>query len=126
MSIATRLDVNMGHWMPVTRIYAVDGGHLAVTVANFLTATGTTIHYCDEYGVAVGDSMQSIADFPDGTSHTKALESLGYTVVDDIGEESPEEQQVTTQSAEESVLNMLPPEIAAMIAAPTTTEENPA
>lgn len=125
MSIAIRLDLDMGHWMPITRLYAVDGGHLAVTVANFLTATGTTVHYCDEQGIAVGDTMQSLADFPDGTTHDEALELLGYTVVDEIGDEPPAEQVTTIQAAEESVLNLLPPEIAAMIAAPTI-EENPA
>ena len=125
MSTATRLDLDMSHWMPITRIYAVDGGHLAVTVANFLTATGTTIHYCDEQGIAVGDTMQSLADLPDGTTHTEALELLGYTVVDDIGDEPAAVESATVQAAEESILNMLPPEIAAMIAAPTT-EENPA
>jgi len=113
----------MGHWMPVTRLYAVDGGHLAVTVANFLTATGTTVHYCDEQGIAVGDSMQSLADFPDGTSHTEALELLGYTVVDDIGDELPADTQSDITPQEQSVIDMLPPEIAQMIT--NTNQETP-
>lgn len=116
MSTATRLNVDMSHWAPVTRLYSVDGGHLAVTVLNFLTARGTHIHYCDEAGVPVGDTMQAIADYPEGTTHDQALQALGYVVIDTIGQEPPVESAAVTQAAEQSVFDLLPPEIAAMIA----------
>lgn len=124
MSTATRIDLDMSHWAPVTRLYAVDGGHLAVTVLNFLTARGTNIHYCDEAGVPIGDTMQSIADYPEGTTHDQALEALGYNVVDDIGDEPPDEQAAAVETAEQSIFDLLPPEIASVITAANTAGES--
>lgn len=115
-STATRLDVNMDHWAPVTRLYAVDGGYLAVTVLNFFTATGTHIHFCDEQGIPIGDTMQALVEYPAGTTHNEALMRMGYNVVDDIGDEPAAvvEEQVAVQ--EQSVIDMLPEPIAAMVA----------
>ena len=120
MSTATRLDTDIAHWAPVTRHYQVEGGHLAVTVHRFLTASGTDVYYCDERAIA--PSLQPIAEFPEGTTHNEALERLGYTVVDNIGEEPAPvvEEQIAAQ--EQSVLDMLPAPIAAMIANSLTTE----
>lgn len=111
----------MSHWAPTTRHYAVDGGHLAVTVNTFLTATGVDIFYCDETGGPI--SMTPVAQFADGTNHTAALELLGYTVVDEIGDESATVVGEQVAAQEQSVVDMLPPEIAAMIAASQSTTE---
>lgn len=110
--IATRLPTVMSHRAPITRHYQVDGGHLAVTVNKFLTATGTDVYFCDEQGVS--PILQAIASYPDGTTHTQALEALGYTVVDDIGDE-PEPETETVTVVEQSVFDILPPEIAAVL-----------
>jgi hypothetical protein len=115
MATATRLDSDMGGWMPVARHYAVEGGWLVVVVCNFLTATGTDVFYADE--TAGAQSMEPIAKFPDGTNHDEALTSLGYEVVDTIPEISVVGQTEPEQQAlESSVLDMLPPEIAQMVA----------
>jgi len=60
--------------------------------------------------------LEPIATYPDGTTHTAALEALGYTVVDAIGDESEPEPDPDPAPLEQSVLDMLPPEIAQMIA----------
>lgn len=117
MSIATRLDTDLAHWAPVTRHYAVEGGHLAVTVHSFLTATGTDIYLCDERAVAA--SLEPIAEYPEGTTHTAALELLGYTVVDTIGDEPEPEPAEDPNPQGPSILDMLPAPIAAMVAAAT-------
>ena len=117
MPTATRLDTDMGNYMPVTRHYQVDGGYLAVTVKTFFMAKGTEIIYCDEAGGPI--SMEAIATFPEGTTHDEALESLGYTVVDEIGIEPDPEPEPEPPPAEPSVLDILPEPIAAMIAAAT-------
>lgn len=126
MSDAIRLNTDMSHWAPVSRHYEITGGHIVVTKKQFLTAIGTDIYYCDERAVA--HSMEPIASFPDGTTHNAALEALGYTVIDTIGDEIPQEpagEDVATDTAT-SVFDILPPEIAAVIAAAnTTTEETP-
>lgn len=114
MTTATRLDTDMSHWAPTTRHYAVDGGHLAVTVNTFLTATGTDVFYCDETGAAI--SLTPLAQFAAGTSHNGALEAMGYTVVDDIVDIEPVIEQASEEPAADPVLDILPPEIAAMIA----------
>lgn len=117
MADAVRLPTDMGHWIPVTRHYQVDGGYLAVTVARFFTAKGTDVFYCDEVGAP--HSMEPIAQFPDGTSHDEALNRLGYTAVDDIGPEPEPEPTNQNTETEQSVLDILPEPIAAMIAAAT-------
>lgn len=109
MPTATRLNTDMGGWMPETRHYQVAGGYLAVTVANYLTATGTKIFLADQSGGAV--STQAIAEFESG-SHTDVLESLGYTVIDTIGDPVPSAPEPV---AEEPAPVEIPPEIAAMI-----------
>lgn len=115
MTTATRLDTPTANWAPITRHYQVDGGHLAVTVHSFLTATGTEVFYCDEQ--AIPFSLTALASFPEGTSHTQALELLGYTVVDDIGDEPEPEPSPEPTPLETSVMDMLPEPIAAMILA---------
>ena len=107
----------MSHWSPVTRHYEVDGGHLAVTVHNFLTAIGTDVFFCDERAIA--PAMQPIAVYPEGTTHTEALELLGYTVVDTIGDEPTPDPEQDLTGQEQSVIDMLPAPIAAMVAAAT-------
>lgn len=111
---ATRLDTDMAHWAPVTRHYAVDGGHLAVTVHQFLTASGTDIYLCDERGIA--PTLEPIVSYPAGTTHSVALMRMGYNVVDEIGDEPATvvTEQIATQ--EQSVIDMLPGPIAAMVA----------
>ena len=126
MSDATRLDTDMSHWAPVSRHYEITGGHIVVTKKQFLTAVGTDIYYCDERAVA--HSMEPIASFPDGTTHNAALEALGYTVIDTIGDE-PTQETTTPDAAGDtttSVFDILPPEIAQMItAANIPSEETP-
>lgn len=125
MSIATRLNTDMAHWAPVTRHYQVDGGYLAVTVQRLLGATGTDIYLCDERAVA--PTLEPIAHYPDGTTHNAALELLGYTVADTIGEEPAPIVEELVAAQEQSILDMLPAPIAAMIAAAQpATQENPA
>ena len=120
MTTATRLDTDLSHWAPITRHYAVDGGYLAVTAHRFLTAEGTDIYLCDERAVAA--SLQPIAEYPEGTTHTAALESLGYTVIDTIGDEPEPDPKPDMTPQEQSVLDMLPPQIAAMVATAATQE----
>lgn len=122
---ATRLDTDMAHWAPITRHYEVEGGHLAVTVQRLLGATGTDIYLCDERAVA--PSLEPIASYEDGTSHTAALERLGYTVIDTIGDEPDQVIEELVADQQQSIIDMLPAPIAAMVAASqlTTTEENP-
>lgn len=117
MATATRLDTDMGGWMPVARHYQVEGGWLVVVVCNFFTATGTDVFYADELGGA--QSMEPIAKFPDGTSHEDALTNLGYEVIDTIVEVVAvvDEPTVEPSVLESSVLEMLPPEIAEMVSA---------
>lgn len=117
MSTATRLNTDMGGWMPETRHYQVEGGYLAVTVANFLTATGTSVFLADATGGA--SSTEPIRQYPDGTTHSQALEALGYIVIDSIGTPSPPEPEPVAPPPEQSVIDILPPEIAAMVAAAT-------
>lgn len=127
MTIATRLDTDMAHWVPVTRHYQVDGGYLAVSVNQFLTAEGTDVYFCDERAVA--PTMEPIMSYPDGTTHEEALQMLGYTVVDNVGPEQPRELPVEEPTPQEqSVISMLPPQIAEMVVAaiqnnPTPTGE---
>lgn len=121
MSTAIRLSTDMSHWAPVTRHYEVDGGHLAVTVHSFLTATGTDIYLCDERAIA--PTLEPIVSYPAGTSHGEALALLGYTVTDDIGDEPQSEPAVDPTPVEQSVLTMLPAPIAAMVAAATQEEQ---
>lgn len=78
MGQATRLDTDMSGWVPDTTHYAVPDGHLAVTVANFLTAKGTTVFRCNAGGIA--ESLDPVAVFDDGTTAEAALAALGYTV----------------------------------------------
>ena len=113
--IATRIDADMGGWCPVTRLYAVDGGHIAVTVADFLTANDTQAFYADENGGAI--SLQPLITFAPGTSHDEALTALGYTVVDTVGQEPAPEPLPDIPVVEESVFDLLPPEILAVITA---------
>lgn len=105
----------MANWCPVTRHYVVDGGHLAVTVNRFFTATGTDVFYCDSGGGVI--SLEPLISYPDGTSHTEALQLLGYTVVDTIGDEPEPETTEQISLSEQSVIELLPPPIAAIIAA---------
>lgn len=114
MSTATRTDTPMANWIPITRHYEVEGGFLAVTMAKFLTAKGTDVFYCDGGGGPY--SMEPIARFPDGTTHDQALEALGYTVVDGIGPEPETEPEPVLTPQEQSVLDILPEPIAAMVA----------
>lgn len=114
MSTATRLNTDMAHWAPVSRHYCVDGGYLVVTTQRLLGAAGTDIYLCDERAIA--PTLEPIASYPHGTTHTEALERLGYMVVDEIGDEPAAvvEEQVAAQ--EQSVIDMLPAPIAAMVA----------
>jgi len=121
MATATRLDTDMGGWMPVARHYQVDGGWLAVVVCSFLTATGTDVFYADELGGA--QSMEPIAQFPEGTSHDDALVNLGYEVIDTIVDitATVEPELPGPSVLESSVLEMLPPEIAQMVSSAIET-----
>ena len=121
MTTATRLETDMGGWMPVARHYEVDGGWLVVVVCNFLTATGTDVFYADEFGGA--QSMEPIAKFPEGTSHDEALGNLGYEVIDTVVETVTvvEESPTEPSPLESSVLDMLPPEIAQMVSSAIET-----
>lgn len=126
MSDAIRLDTDVAHWAPESRHYQIDGGHVVVTKHCFLTATGTDVYYCDDR--AAPFSMEPIASFPDGTTHDGALEALGYTVIDTVGETvaaAAVEDSPAAEPAPPTVFDLLPPEIAAVIAAATTTEETP-
>jgi hypothetical protein len=114
MPTATRLDTNLAHWIPVARHYQVDGGYLVVVAANFFTAKGTDVFYSDEN--AGPFSMQAIAKFPDGTTHDEALANMGYTVVDNIVDQPVVVPVPDPVAVEQSVLDMLPPEIAGMVA----------
>lgn len=118
MTTATRLATDMSHCAPVTRHYQVDGGHLAVTVLKLFGNGGTTILYADENGAILNG--QSLVNLPEVNDHAEALQTMGYTVVDDL---PPEPEPEPEPQIEQSVLDMLPPEIAAMIPA---TEENSA
>jgi hypothetical protein len=123
MATATRLDTDMGGWMPVARHYEVDGGWLVVVVCNFLTATGTDVFYTDEAGGA--QSMEPIAQYPNGTTHDDALTNLGYDVIDTVVDAAATviEQLAPEPSVlESSVLEMLPPEIAEMVSNAAFTE----
>lgn len=120
MSTATRLATDIAHWAPVTRHYEVDGGYLAVTVQQFLGASGTDVYFCDENAVA--PTLEPIASYPAGVTHTEALERIGYTVVDDVGDEPEPEPTTEPTPQEQSVLDMLPAPIAAMIANSVSTE----
>lgn len=121
MPDAVRLDTDMSAWCPITRHYEVPGGYLAVTAARFGTATGTRMFLAAENGGAL--SLTPLAEHPEGTAHTAALEAHGYTVVDTIGDEPlppplTEEESVAgithaLQSA--GIDGLLPPQIAAMI-----------
>lgn len=113
MTTATRLDTPMSCWAPITRHYQVDGGYLAVTVNNFLTAKGTDVFYADAEGGAI--SLTPLIHYPDGTSHDEVLQALGYTVVDDVGPEPKPDIAESPTPQEQSVLDMLPPEIASVI-----------
>lgn len=79
MAIATKLDTDMSGWAPVTDHYEVPDGYLAVTVAQFFTATGTAVFRCTEEGIA--ETLTPVAEFPDGTTAEAALAALGYNVV---------------------------------------------
>jgi hypothetical protein len=107
--------------MPVARHYQVDGGWLVVVVCNFLTATGTNVFYADEAGGA--QSMEPIAQFPEGTSHDDALTNLGYEVIDTIVDitATVEPELPGPSVLESSVLEMLPPEIAQMVSSAIET-----
>lgn len=115
MTIANRVDIDMSHWAPITRLYEVDGGHLAVTVSSFLNSVGTYVYYCDGLGVAVGQTMQPIAQYPHGTTHNEALENLGYTVLDNVSEPISSVEEDIVEAAEQSVFELLPPEISQML-----------
>jgi len=123
MTVATRLETDTAHWIPVAKHYQVDGGYLVVVAAQFMTAEGTEVFYTDETGAAF--SMEPIARFPHGTTHEEALNSLGYTSVVDTVVDPPEvvltEAEVVEQ-AQESVIQMLPPEILAVISDNINTE----
>lgn len=117
---AVRVETRAG-WVPVTRHYEVPGGFLAVTVLSFGTASGTSVFLVDENGVAVGDHVEAIATFPEGTSHDDALEQLGYTVRDDVGPEPSEPDAVEDPPVMvQSVMELLPPEIASALGQATT------
>lgn len=103
----------MGGWCPVSRHYTVDGGHLVVTVKSFLTAKGTEIFLADDKGGPV--SMEPIARYPEGTDHDQALTTFGYDVIDEIGPEPEPEPEPDPEPALPSVMDLLPPEIAALI-----------
>jgi hypothetical protein len=119
MPDATRVNSDVGNWIPIARHYDVPGGHLVVVVAKLFTATGTEIFYADDKGGAF--SMEPIARFADGTSHDQALINLGYTVIDTIGEgadnHATADPVIDPVVVEQSVLSMLPEPIAAMVAA---------
>jgi hypothetical protein len=121
MPDATRINSDLGNWIPVARHYEVPGGHLVVVVFKLFTATGTEVFYADNNGGAF--SMEPIARFPDGTTHDQALADLGYTVIDNIGDGV--DKQPTNlptdpvSTVEQSVLDILPTPIAEMVASAT-------
>lgn len=112
---ATRLETDMSGWPPVTRHYQVEGGHLAVTMLELFGTHETSVFYCDEHGGSI--STTPIIVFPPRTGHAEALHDMGYTVVDDVSsqESSSEDDIVPEEVAEESILDLLPPEIAAAV-----------
>lgn len=69
-----------------------DGTYLVVTVANFFTATGTTVQSADR----AGNQIELIREFPDGTSHETALAELGHTLVDFVDEAPDPDATVIT------------------------------
>lgn len=81
---ATRVEDRPG-WAPVTQHYAIPGGWLAVTRLEYFTAAGTEVFRANEDGTEATGTMTPIARYPEGTSHSEALEALGYTVSDEIG-----------------------------------------
>lgn len=111
---ATRLDTDMSHWAPVSRHYSVDGGYLVVTMQRLLGATGTDIYWCDERAIA--PTLEPIVSYPAGTTHDVALMRLGYNVVDEIGEEAEPVVEEQVAATTQSVIDMLPAPIAAMVA----------
>ena len=126
MSTATRLNTNMSGWAPEARHYQVDGGHLVVVAYSFLTATGTDVFWADARGGAV--SMTALIGFPAGTDSAAALDALGYdTVIDTIGDPVPATPPVTPSATEQSVIDMLPPQLAQAVetALQTQTPQTP-
>jgi len=113
MPNAKRLNTDVAHWIPVARHYEVDGGHIVVVAYNFFTATGTEVFYSDEN--AGPFSMQPIAKFPEGTTHDEALANMGYTVIDSLVDQPVVDTVPDPVAVEQSVLEMLPPEIAEMV-----------
>jgi len=114
MTTATRLNTDLAHWIPIARHYQVEGGYLVVVVYSLFGAKGTDVFYADENAGAF--SMEPVARFPEWASHDVALSNMGYTVVDTIGVEPAVEQVVDPAVVEQSVLDMLPPPIAEMVA----------
>jgi len=113
--IARRIDKDMGGWCPVSRLYEVDGGHLVVTMAQFLVEKETSVFYANADGGAI--SLEPLIHFDAGTSHDDALTALGYTVVDTVGDEPAPEPPPVEPVVTPSVFDILPPEIAAVITA---------
>lgn len=69
-------------WVPVTRLYRHESGqHIAVSVIDFWTATGTEVFLCDEQGIAVdadsdpANGLTPILVMPAGTSFEEACEA---------------------------------------------------
>lgn len=116
MADAVRV-ANRDGWVPVTRIYQVPGGFLAVSRLAFITAAGTEVFLVDSAGTEITGRMEPLARFPAGTSHEEALGQLGFdNVVDDIGPEpEPAPPDQLDPEPAQSVLDMLPPEMAAVI-----------
>jgi len=85
-----------------------------VVAYNFFTATGTEVFYSDD--TAGPFSMQPIAKFPDGTTHDEALANMGYTVVDGVVDQPVVDTVPDPVAVEQSVLEILPPPIAEMVA----------
>lgn len=114
MATATRLDTDMGGWMPVARHYEVDGGWLVVVVYDLFGNKGAEVFYANEFGGAM--SMEAIVRLPENTTHEQALNSIGYdTVIDEIGDVPDEVVEQHTQQLQQSVIEMLPPEIISVI-----------
>lgn len=83
---AHRLDTDMSGWCPVTRHYRTDDGYLAVTRPQFVTAVPVVeVFAVDAEGVAA--SMEPLFRATADATHSSALEQLGYTVIDDIGDD---------------------------------------
>lgn len=115
MSEAIRLP-SIGGWPPVTRHYQVPGGYLAVVKLRLIGATGTQVFLVNEEGIEVTGRMEPIKRYPPGVSHEEALQQLGYQVTDDIGPEpEPEPPADPPPPPAQQVLDMLPPEMAAVI-----------